>query len=353
MNIRKILVISSLVLTFIIGIAIIGINQYKIYNSKTAFNKAVNYENKYNYNSALKYYSLVIEKDTDNYNKAKNKIEQIKELQIHIEAFENAKNCIANTDYENAYHYLVSVNKDILFKDNRYNAEQLQDALNTCCNNLISIGKIEYDNKNYIVAYKYWSLCCKNDTLDYTDKYNKCVLVYNAQGERFNRKNTSNKIIIKNTTVTVENDNDNISKGKYTTYLGEHTTKSGVIETVLYFDNGNYYIVLPQKTISPVILWDMNNADIFTAMCAYYNEEGAEKADKEVKEYKEFLEEQERIKNASPQIGMTKEQVEKGAWGKPNRINKTTYEWGTTEQWCYSNSRYVYFKNGKVTAISE
>lgn len=54
-----------------------------------------------------------------------------------------------------------------------------------------------------------------------------------------------------------------------------------------------------------------------------------------------------------PAIGMTASEVEKSTWGKPNEINKTTYEWGTTEQWCYSNYRYIYFKNGVVTAISE
>lgn len=54
-----------------------------------------------------------------------------------------------------------------------------------------------------------------------------------------------------------------------------------------------------------------------------------------------------------PTIGMTKSEVEKSTWGKPNKINKDTYSWGTTEQWCYSNYRYIYFKNGYVTSISE
>lgn len=54
-----------------------------------------------------------------------------------------------------------------------------------------------------------------------------------------------------------------------------------------------------------------------------------------------------------PSIGMSKNEIEASTWGKPKKINKTTYEWGTTEQWCYSNYRYIYFKNGVVTAISE
>lgn len=56
---------------------------------------------------------------------------------------------------------------------------------------------------------------------------------------------------------------------------------------------------------------------------------------------------------SEPRIGMTHEQVEASTWGKPKEINKTTYAWGTTEQWVYSGYRYIYFENGKVTAISE
>lgn len=41
----------------------------------------------------------------------------------------------------------------------------------------------------------------------------------------------------------------------------------------------------------------------------------------------------------------------KEAWGKPNHINRSTYSWGVTEQWCYSSGNYLYFTNGKLTAI--
>lgn len=54
-----------------------------------------------------------------------------------------------------------------------------------------------------------------------------------------------------------------------------------------------------------------------------------------------------------PEIGMTGEQVKQTNWGEPEKINKTTYSWGTTEQWCYSNYRYIYLDNGIVTSIQE
>lgn len=54
-----------------------------------------------------------------------------------------------------------------------------------------------------------------------------------------------------------------------------------------------------------------------------------------------------------PSIGMSARKVEKSTWGVPDRINKTTYAWGTTEQWCYKENRYIYFENGYVIAIQD
>lgn len=85
-----------------------------------------------------------------------------------------------------------------------------------------------------------------------------------------------------------------------------------------------------------------------------WNEKNREKFDK-----KEPTTEESTITEApkkSPEIGMTAEEVEKSLWGKPSDINKTTTQYGTTEQWVYRSSvknKYIYFKNGIVTAIQE
>lgn len=55
----------------------------------------------------------------------------------------------------------------------------------------------------------------------------------------------------------------------------------------------------------------------------------------------------------APSIGMTAEEVRASTWGNPTKINKSTYSWGTTEQWVYPNYKYIYFKNGRVTSITE
>ncbi len=51
-------------------------------------------------------------------------------------------------------------------------------------------------------------------------------------------------------------------------------------------------------------------------------------------------------------IGMsTKTVIEKTSWGKPQEINTTTTKNGTHEQWVYGYRSYLYFENGKLTAI--
>jgi len=49
-------------------------------------------------------------------------------------------------------------------------------------------------------------------------------------------------------------------------------------------------------------------------------------------------------------IGMTQTDVLASSWGRPNKINRTTYSWGTKEQWVYDGG-YLYFTNGVLDAI--
>lgn len=54
-----------------------------------------------------------------------------------------------------------------------------------------------------------------------------------------------------------------------------------------------------------------------------------------------------------PSIGMTAAEVKKSSWGYPEKINTTETEYGTREQWVYSDNRYVYLEDGIVTAIQD
>ena len=50
-------------------------------------------------------------------------------------------------------------------------------------------------------------------------------------------------------------------------------------------------------------------------------------------------------------IGMSKEDVLASSWGKPNDVNRSTYAWGTREQWVYGGRNYLYFTNEKLSSI--
>ena len=73
------------------------------------------------------------------------------------------------------------------------------------------------------------------------------------------------------------------------------------------------------------------------------------------KEYaltKEFIENRKTQKTSRPEIGMTAEQVRE-IWGVPKKINRTETVYGISEQWVYYSDKYVYLKNGYVTAIQD
>lgn len=57
-------------------------------------------------------------------------------------------------------------------------------------------------------------------------------------------------------------------------------------------------------------------------------------------------------KRPSARIGMTAKQVvNKTNWGKPGQINRTITADGVAEQWVYGEGEYLYFRNGRLTAI--
>jgi DNA-directed RNA polymerase subunit N (RpoN/RPB10) len=65
----------------------------------------------------------------------------------------------------------------------------------------------------------------------------------------------------------------------------------------------------------------------------------------------ERLREAARRKKQGVSLGMLPEEVVASSWGKPQRVNKTTTQRGTNEQWVYSGNNYLYFENGRLTAI--
>jgi hypothetical protein len=50
-------------------------------------------------------------------------------------------------------------------------------------------------------------------------------------------------------------------------------------------------------------------------------------------------------------IGMTQRDVLLSSWGRPERVNRSTYAFGEHEQWVYGSGNYLYFENGVLRSI--
>jgi hypothetical protein len=57
-----------------------------------------------------------------------------------------------------------------------------------------------------------------------------------------------------------------------------------------------------------------------------------------------------RKKKEGVSLGMNQQDVIDSSWGKPNKINRTTYSFGVHEQWVYDGG-YLYFENGILKTI--
>lgn len=120
---------------------------------------------------------------------------------------------------------------------------------------------------------------------------------------------------------------------------------NNVNETMVGYDfsgKGDYEFTIPKTLEQESVCCVSWNSDImYNYMCSKPKEPQEDETTKQPS------------KKEEPRIGMTAEDVRKSTWGEPKNINKTTYIWGTKEQWCYSGYRYIYFENGIVTAIQE
>ncbi|MBA3479006.1 MAG: hypothetical protein H0T52_11510 [Lautropia sp.] len=57
-----------------------------------------------------------------------------------------------------------------------------------------------------------------------------------------------------------------------------------------------------------------------------------------------------RRKKEGVHIGMSADEVIASSWGKPQKVNRSTYSWGVREQWVYDGG-YLYFRDGVLDSI--
>jgi len=80
------------------------------------------------------------------------------------------------------------------------------------------------------------------------------------------------------------------------------------------------------------------------------NDEKAEKV-RLTAERKQLAAEKARRKKEGVHLGMTQQEVIDSSWGKPQSVNRSTYTFGTREQWVYGSGNYLYFKDGILNSI--
>lgn len=200
---------------------------------------------------------------------------------------------------------------------------------------------IENEDYGILKVFSFYYLyIAYDDVIDFDeDQLWECAFVDGMQGEYMVYENTGN-----NVQVIIDGFNVKIGGEEYTCNYNRHyifQNAPDLYRDVLCFEKG---------TIERV---DVEQIKITyeDGTCIKY----ISSAGKEAEEQKAKTEEKERQEYLAnePKIGMTADEVKASNWGSPEKVNKTTYEWGVTEQWCYPNYKYIYFENGIVTAISE
>lgn len=145
-----------------------------------------------------------------------------------------------------------------------------------------------------------------------------------------------------------------VVKKEYEQYGNCLFEKDGKMAFTTTFQGSTYVASLDVSALNDLL---KSNQEFIDFMLDYrdntYTPYMVAKIEAAAQEREEKLAEQEYWENKIPEVGMTVDEVKKTSWGLPERINKNTYSWGTTEQWSYPGKGYVYFENGIVTSISQ
>ena len=300
------------------------------------------------YNTALDYYSKI-----ENYKDSKNYIGEC--------YFNLITESISNKEYEKTSKYLDELKKYGEFSEHEYNSNVLlaqsyykdgyyQKSLNILKEidyssnkelqelyklSIIGLAKNEYKNGNFQKCIDYFNEINVNDELK-----------TNAENLLKFQGTYSNGYVISGWKLYVK------YKNFYSTYVKDFnlTYNNNKIEFTTQY---NYFIITPYEIFFNYSTTIKNDSKYELELAS----EGInfKSTDKSffVKKISNSTEKPKENIVLEPKIGMTANEVENSTWGRPDKINKDTYSWGTTEQWVYGNGRYIYFRNGKVSSISE
>lgn len=293
-----------------------------------------------------------------NYEIAKEKFIELAGYGESLQYFNKCKFYLAEElynqkEYEEAHKNLVNLGEKEFIKISGKNSKAYNTMLNKCLKGVKEKAHKFFKKGNYkdaLDAYDYYyiyNLEQKSDDIYMVEyRHDLCSAEYNFMKEYDRLKSNwyyyyyhddyyQGYITISNDTIYVSNFRDiDVREGTYTYKIKTKSVKSSGKK---YY---RCYLYIPEidMEIKHIIEYGDGDVNLLVSIDKenywFRNDGNVENLEK-------------------PYIGMTKEQVESSSWGKPDHINKTTYAWGTREQWCYPNNQYIYFSDGVVTAIAE
>lgn len=309
-ELAKKIVKKSSPLIIIIVIAIIVSCIYLVKIGKKEYREAISYFKKGNYEEALSIFESL-----ENYRDSNEYIEKCK-VNITVGKYNNQ-------NYIQAYNELVLLSSEVFERVMNDSTISLEDMLNDCQKNCADLGHIAFTEKNYSKASDYFEICYEYNSISYKNEY--------LFTEKFPTLNTTWYYF----------------PHEHETYEGWLYIGEDKIQLLGIFGmKGEYYDYEVQGSAS-IYIPDLKIYMFLT------DDGGLNVHQMGMGPYYILYDNPHKNESKAPAIGMTAEEVKESTWGTPKEINKTTYEWGITEQWVYSGYRYIYFENGKVTSISE
>ena len=320
-------IIWILLLVVVIIISVIGIRGYlkkhkEIEAKDTAYREAINTFEAGSYEKAMRDFMVL-----DGYRDSQEYVERCK-VNIPVEKYNNGY-------YIQAYKELILMSPEVFERVMNDSEISLGDILYDCRKNCADLGHMAFTEKKYGEAESYFNVCYEYDSISYKDEYlftvtlstMKTFWYYFKSGQEIHE---GFFCIHDDNIWTLGIDSLGVKEGYY-----DYEEKDGAI----YIPDLEVYIYPPKSEgAGNLIVKKESSSYTFYDNQNHMKNEAMEKAQNEPKD---------------PTIGMTAEEVKASTWGLPQEINKTTYAWGIMEQWVYSGYRYIYFDNGRVTAISE
>ncbi len=229
------------------------------------------------------------------------------ELEIELKA--NADSNIAN--YEKSNKMVEVIDDELKNKD-----------IDRKLNSILSIGKDLYT----------YNMCLINGNKDIEKEYYYLAYRVFEHG--------------KSTIAKIDKDKANVleSKQKEISEKAKEEAKNYLLNKIKSTEIDQH---ISQSVVKAYI--DIVKDEELTGLYNKWNKHN-EELEKEEKEERE-KEKKARKKQQGVRIGMSEQDVLDSSWGKPTKINKSVYSWGTHEQWVYPNDNYLYFENGKLTSI--